>query len=230
MDVATLWDTAPRPRPRSNTAWRNPDCIVGTSELGPGTEALTLRYPRTCSSSSSRFGAFAVTRAATRIAATESPTGPVVGNSRAGVSIGAFLAAWLLAHKVKWLEKYHTPIVVGSAIAALQSLIQPYIHVWDGWCRCEPEIDQGAEPAGRRDGRRRSISQLNLQPTSDIPTSTSTTIRSMLAGTVASLVRRQDRAIVGIGPEFWPRFRGDLSDLAIEDAIGQSANLGVFSN
>jgi hypothetical protein len=42
-------------------------------------------------------------------------------------SVGTFAAAWLGAHRVKYLEKYHHPLVVGSGLAALQSLIQLYV-------------------------------------------------------------------------------------------------------
>ena len=39
----------------------------------------------------------------------------------------AFAAAWLASHKWKRLEKYHTPIVVGSGLALIQSLVQTYL-------------------------------------------------------------------------------------------------------
>ena len=180
------------------------------------------------------FGAFAVTRAATRIAATQiAQRAPSWGkHAGAGVSIGAFLAAWLLAHKVKWLEKYHTPIVVGSAIAALQSLIQLYIPRL-GWLVSDasPEIDQGAQSQlAAATAAADPISQLNLQPTSDDPNEYQYN-DSFDAGRYS----RQPGSSPGprpssaSGPSSGPA-SGDLSDLAIEDAIGQSANLGVFSN
>lgn len=77
------------------------------------------------------FAGFAVTRFGTRIAATQVSQrwGNTTWGKHAGAvaSVSAFLAAWFLAHRWKWLAKYQTPLVVGSAIAALQSIIQLYI-------------------------------------------------------------------------------------------------------
>lgn len=75
------------------------------------------------------FAAFAATRFGTRVIATQvAKRKPSLGKHAGAIaSVGAFFAAWLLAHRVKWLAKYHTPIVVGAAIAGLQSLIQLYV-------------------------------------------------------------------------------------------------------
>jgi hypothetical protein len=75
------------------------------------------------------FAAYAVTRLGTRIAAQiVAKKKPSLGkHAGALTSIGALAAIWLLAYRVKFLHKYHTPIVVGSAIATLASLIQLYI-------------------------------------------------------------------------------------------------------
>jgi len=65
----------------------------------------------------------------------------------AAASVGSFLAAWLLAHRWRPLEKYHTPIVVGAGLAALQSLVQIYLPRL-GWIvsDCTPELAQGTDP------------------------------------------------------------------------------------
>ena len=75
------------------------------------------------------FAAFAVTRFGTRIAAQlVAKKRPSLGKHAGAItSIGAFAAIWLLAYRLKWLHKYHTPIVVGSAVSMLASLIQLYI-------------------------------------------------------------------------------------------------------
>ena len=112
---------------------RNPPLFADLAEwVGPG------------------FAGFAATRFATRVAATQiakrKPSwGKHVG---AGVSVGAFLAAWFLAHRVRWLAKYHTPITVGAAIAALQSIIQLYIPRL-GWMLADatPELAAGSANA-----------------------------------------------------------------------------------
>lgn len=104
------------------------------------------------------FAAFAITRFGTRIVATQiakwKPSWAV--HAGAAASVGSFLAAWLLAHKVKWLEKYQAPLMVGSAIAAAQSLIQLYAPNMLGWAVSDasPQIAQTAAgmsslPAGQ---------------------------------------------------------------------------------
>lgn len=91
------------------------------------------------------FAAFAATRFGTRVIATQvGKHKPSLGKHAGAVaSVGAFFAAWLLAHRVKWLHKYHTPIVVGAAIAALQSLIQLYIPRL-GWMVADATPEIGA--------------------------------------------------------------------------------------
>lgn len=42
-------------------------------------------------------------------------------------AFGAATLAWLLVHRVKRLEKYHTPVVVGAGIAAIQTAVQAYM-------------------------------------------------------------------------------------------------------
>lgn len=90
------------------------------------------------------FAAFAATRFVTRVASVQLAKKRPSWGKHAGAitSIAAFVAAWLGAHRLKWTEKYHTPIVVGSALAALQSIIQLYIPQL-GWMLSDatPEIN-----------------------------------------------------------------------------------------
>lgn len=94
------------------------------------------------------FGAFAATRFLTRTATTQIESRKPTWGKHAGAlaSVGSFLAAWLLAHRVKWLAKYQTPLVVGSALAALQSLIQLYVPQL-GWVVSDasPELAAGSD-------------------------------------------------------------------------------------
>jgi hypothetical protein len=112
---------------------RNPPLITELGEwIGPG------------------FAAFAATRFGTRIAATQIAKKKPSWAKHAGAiaSVAAFAAAWLLAHRVKFLAKYHTPIAVGAGIAALQSLIQLYVPKL-GWMVADatPEIAHTPAPA-----------------------------------------------------------------------------------
>lgn len=47
-------------------------------------------------------------------------------------SLAAFAGAWTLVHRFEKVEKYHTPAVMGSAIAAIQTVVQQYIPKY-GW-------------------------------------------------------------------------------------------------
>lgn len=114
--------------PSSDGPKRNPPLITDIAEFAvPG------------------FVAFAATRFGTRVAATQIAKRKPSWGKHAGAlaSVGAFLAAWLLAHRWKWLAKYHTPVAVGSAIAAAQSLIQLYIPKL-GWIVADATPELGS--------------------------------------------------------------------------------------
>ena len=85
------------------------------------------------------FAAFAATRFATKFAATQIAKRYPKYAKHAGAiaSVGSFAAAWYGAHKVKYLDQYHHPIVVGSGLAALQSLVQLYAPKL-GWLVGDP--------------------------------------------------------------------------------------------
>jgi hypothetical protein len=62
----------------------------------------------------------------------------------AGSTVIAFLAAWFLLHRIKKLEQYHTPVVVGSAIASLQTIVQTYLPKY-GWMVSDaPQLNPAA--------------------------------------------------------------------------------------
>lgn len=120
------------------------------------------------------FASFAGTRLATRVAVTQiAKIKPNLGkHAGAGVSIGAFLAAWFLAHKWKFLAKYHTGVVVGSTIAALQSLIQLYMPSL-GWVVSDaqpaPALPAGQPSAGGGFASQAEIDRLRLREVDDDP-------------------------------------------------------------
>lgn len=75
------------------------------------------------------IAAFALDRFVTRVAAMQiAKRWPKLAKHAGAIAaIGTFGAAWYGAHKVKYLEKYHHPIVIGTGLAALQSLAQIYL-------------------------------------------------------------------------------------------------------
>ena len=112
------------------------------------------------------FAGFGATRllsyvAATQVARRKPSWGKHVGAIAAG---GSFLAAWLLAHRVKFLEKHHTPIVVGAAIAALQSLIQLYLPQL-GWMLADPTLQvEQAKQVAAETSQLAELHPVNLDP------------------------------------------------------------------
>jgi hypothetical protein len=108
---------------------RNPDAGSGGSSSAkpPGlVEVAELAIPG--------VAGFALSRFVTRVAAVQvAKRAPTLGKHAGGVAaVGTLIAAWLLANKSRWLSQYQLPIVVGAAIAAVQSLLQLYFPTI-GW-------------------------------------------------------------------------------------------------
>jgi hypothetical protein len=167
------------------------------------------------------FGGFAVSRFVTRAAATQiAKRAPSWGKHAGAVAaVGSFLAAWFLAHKVKFLEKYHTPIVVGSAIAGLQSLIQLYVPML-GWIVSDASPELAGATAQNQLAVAQAQATAHLLPTNEDPNEY-TYNDSFDAGRYSQAPQTPSKIGMPAGPA--------PDDLAIDDAIGQS-NLGVFSN
>ena len=75
------------------------------------------------------FAAFVLDRLVSRTAAVQiAKRWPKFAKHASAISaVGTFGAAWFGAHKVKYLEKYHDAIVIGSGLAMLQTLAQLYV-------------------------------------------------------------------------------------------------------
>jgi hypothetical protein len=179
------------------------------------------------------FGGFAASRFLTHVTATQVAKRAPSWAKHAGViaSLGSFGAAWLLANKVKFLEKYHVPIVVGSAIAAAQSILQLYLPMV-GWMVSDatPEIATAATP--QVSAADQQLAQMQLQPTNEDPNE----FMYNDAFDAGRYSGSQGRASMKTGPlpqttpaAGQPAQAQSTDDLAIDDAIGQ-ANLGVFAN
>ena len=116
------------------------------------------------------FASFATTRFLTRIVTQKvNEKKPSWGkHAGVGVSVGSFLLLWYLGHKIKWIAKYHTPITVGSAIAAAQSILQLYLPQV-GWMigDATPEVAAAATAGGATALTARSIPQLEPMPDED---------------------------------------------------------------
>lgn len=81
------------------------------------------------------FAGFAATRLVTRLAQQQiAKRWPKVGKHAGAVaSLSSFLASWFLGGRWSLTQRYHTPITVGAAIAAAQSLLQIYAPKMLGW-------------------------------------------------------------------------------------------------
>jgi hypothetical protein len=60
-------------------------------------------------------------------------------------TFGAAGLAYILVHRVKKIEKYHTPVVVGAGIAAIQTLVQAYLPKY-GWLVSDHNLNQLPPP------------------------------------------------------------------------------------
>jgi len=80
------------------------------------------------------FGAYATTRLISRIVWTVSckRLPRVAKHISSASTILTFIGVWLLGHRIKRLARYHEPLIVGSGIAALQTLARTYIPRY-GW-------------------------------------------------------------------------------------------------
>lgn len=98
------------------------------------------------------FAAFALDRFVTRVAAAQiAKRWPKYAKHAGAVAaLGTFGAAWFGAHRIKYLTKYHDQIVIGTGIAAAQSLIQIYLPQL-GWMvsDCSPQLG-GSTAADQR--------------------------------------------------------------------------------
>lgn len=52
-------------------------------------------------------------------------------------AVGTFVAAWMVAHRIRFLSKYVEPIVIGTGLAGIQSLLQIYVPKL-GWMVGDP--------------------------------------------------------------------------------------------
>lgn len=174
------------------------------------------------------FAGFAITRFGTRVAATQIEQRKPEWGKHAGAlaSIGAFLAAWLLAHRWKWLAKYQTPLMVGSGIAALQSLIQLYVPKL-GWMVADasPELNGSTTDPQLQGGSAQSMLPANMVPIDDDP--------NMYVYNDAYDGGRQHHNHHASGNHSNATAQAtedDYEDLAIDSAQESAQNMGIFSS
>lgn len=101
------------------------------------------------------FAAFAATRFLTRAATIQISKRYPKHAKHAGAiaSLGSFAAAWFGAHRVRSLEKYHHPIVVGAGLAAIQSLVQIYLPMI-GWIVSDATPDISSKAVAAKSAQR----------------------------------------------------------------------------
>jgi hypothetical protein len=88
------------------------------------------------------FAGFAATKLLARIVAVQAAKRwPNAGKHVAvGSTVVAFLAAWMLLHRIKKLAPYQMPATVGAGIAALQSAVAAWLPKY-GWMVSEPSAE-----------------------------------------------------------------------------------------
>lgn len=97
------------------------------------------------------FGAYAATRLLSRIVySLVQRKWPKLGKHAAALAAtGAFGTAWLGAHRIQRLAPYHDVIVIGSGVAALQTIVRTYLPRY-GWIVADPkpaDVQPAALPA-----------------------------------------------------------------------------------
>ena len=87
-------------------------------------------------------GSYAASRIVGRVAyKVARKKSPAFAKHAGAVAPAAFLVAlWFLVHKVKRLEKYHGPALIGASIGAIQSLLQTYLPAY-GWILNDYHLD-----------------------------------------------------------------------------------------
>lgn len=60
-----------------------------------------------------------------RIAEKKAPT--IAKHIAVGASVAAAGLAWAFGHRIKQLEKYYEPILIGTSVAAVQGILQSYL-------------------------------------------------------------------------------------------------------
>lgn len=191
-----------RRNPDSGGTRSNPPLMTEVAEfIGPG------------------FAGFAATRLLTYVASTQiAKRAPKMGkHAGAAASVGAFAAAYFLAHRWKWLAKYQMPLIVGSGIAAAQSLLQLYFPKL-GWMVSDASPQLTAQ-------RQQQIGPdpSTLEPIDDDPDEYVYN-DSYNAGRMDATQHAADQAAGGAAasPD------DDLADLDLED-LGQGVGSGIFA-
>lgn len=177
------------------------------------------------------FAGFAAARFGTRLAASAiSKRKPSLGRHAGGAAaVLAFLAAWYLSGRWKAISKYQMPLVVGSGIAAIQSLLQLYIPKL-GWtvAYSTPEITEPAQQPLPEGSEVLEDEDPNLYTYDDRydsgrmgPAQHRADRRAAAAGSPATHAQAQVQAEEDL-----------LQDLfsSDDDAVGQTVNMGVFTN
>jgi hypothetical protein len=191
-----------RSNPDGGSARSNPPLLTEVAEfIGPG------------------FAGFAATRLLTYVSSTQiAKRAPKLGKHAGAVaSVGSFLAAFFLAHRWRWLAKYQMPLVVGSGIAAAQSLLQIYVPKL-GWMVSDASPEVAATARSAELGPDPST----LQPIDDDPDEYVYN-DSYDAGRMDSTQHAADQAAASSAPA-----DDDLADLDLED-LGQGVGSGIFA-
>ena len=111
---------------RSNRAKKNTEVIQAKGNPPPMQDLVEFIVPG--------FAGYAGTRLASRIVhGVVIKKWPKLAKHASVLStFGAAGAAFLAVHRIERLQQYHTPVVVGASIAAIQTAVQAYLPKY-GW-------------------------------------------------------------------------------------------------
>lgn len=139
--VRLVKSVAKRRKKKANLKPRKNAVLVGNPPLG--IDIWEMVVPG--------LGAYAGTRLAGRIGYRLARKKSAAVAKFAGPVTSVIVAAigWYLVHKVKKFSKYHTPVVVGASIAALQGLLQTFLPQY-GWILNDYHLDDATPEAMAR--------------------------------------------------------------------------------
>jgi hypothetical protein len=143
-------------------------------------------------------------------------------------TFGAAGLAWLAVHRIERVKQYHTPVVVGASIAAIQTAVQAYLPKY-GWMVSDHDLNNQLPAAQKKStgpivgGMLATATQATPEPTGSLPPS----ISALTVVTPTTLHARQqevaleaelDELDMGILSSGWSE-EGAFSDAELEDAL-----------
>lgn len=171
------------------------------------------------------FAGYAGTRMASRIVhGMVIKRFPKLAKHASVISTGiAAASAWLLVHRIEKVKQYHTPVVVGASIAAIQTAVQAYLPKY-GWMVSDHNLNaQTPEQAALPPVQNSQLYPAPRSNTTVVPVTSSEglppPIASLTAGEIADELDELDMGVLS-GDD---SLDGGLSDFDMDMMIDEAS-------